>query len=171
MQADEARALRQATLCLLLRGEPPAEVLLGYKKVGFGQGRYTGFGGKLEAGEILAQAAQREMLEESGVSVALADLDYAAQLDFIFPFRPGWSQSVHVFLARAWSGEPQESDEMRPRWFEVAQIPYDQMWADGRHWLPPLLAGRRIWGRFVFEQDNQGLAEVEIQDRSPYDRG
>jgi 8-oxo-dGTP diphosphatase len=40
-----------ATLCFLMRGNPPSEILLGLKKVGLGQGKYGGFGEKIEAGE------------------------------------------------------------------------------------------------------------------------
>ena len=35
-----------ATLILILKGQPPTDILLGYKKIGFGQGKYAGFGGK-----------------------------------------------------------------------------------------------------------------------------
>lgn len=37
-------------------------ILLGYKKRGFGQGRWNGFGGKVEAGESTRAAAVRYVL-------------------------------------------------------------------------------------------------------------
>ncbi|KII91254.1 hypothetical protein PLICRDRAFT_173137 [Plicaturopsis crispa FD-325 SS-3] len=37
------------------------QILLGYKKRGFGIGKYNGFGGKVDAGETPAQAAAREL--------------------------------------------------------------------------------------------------------------
>ena len=43
------------------------EVMLGMKKRGFGQGKYNGFGGKLEPNETVEEAAVRELEEESGV--------------------------------------------------------------------------------------------------------
>jgi 8-oxo-dGTP pyrophosphatase MutT (NUDIX family) len=61
----------EATLCFLIRD---AEILLGLKKVGFGQGKYGGFGGKVEAGETPEMAAVREMAEETGIKVAAPDL-------------------------------------------------------------------------------------------------
>ena len=36
------------------------KILLGYKKRGFGAGRWNGFGGKLNDGETLEQAAHRD---------------------------------------------------------------------------------------------------------------
>jgi len=35
------------------------EILLGYKKRGFGAGKWNGFGGKVEAGETIEDAAKR----------------------------------------------------------------------------------------------------------------
>lgn len=35
-----------------------------------------------------------------------------------------------VFTSHGFTGQPQESDEMRPEWFEASMdaIPFDQMW-------------------------------------------
>jgi hypothetical protein len=57
---------------------------------------------------------------------------------------------VHVFAAVSWTGVPAETEEMRPRWFDAAEIPFDEMWADDRHWFPLFLAGRRFRGEFLF---------------------
>ncbi len=155
--------LPEATLCLLLRGDPPRQVLLGWKKAGFGAGKWGGIGGKVEPGETAARAAARELAEETGVRVAEANLDYAGQLTFLFPHRRAWSQVVHVYRAAAWDGEPAESAEVRPAWFALDEIPYAQMWADGAHWLPRILAGECIEARFVFAADNETVARVRIE--------
>jgi 8-oxo-dGTP pyrophosphatase MutT (NUDIX family) len=156
--------LRQSTLCLLLDPTIPTRLLLGYKKAGFGQGKFTGFGGKLEPGETVEAAAQREMLEESGIRVRPADFRLAGRLHFYFPARPDWSQQVTVYLVTAWQGEPQESDEMRPQWFSLDRIPYPAMWQDSRHWLPPILDGRRIRAEFVFQEDNESIQSVTVTE-------
>lgn len=44
------------TLVLVVQ---PQRILLGMKKRGFGAGRWNGFGGKLQAGETVEQAARR----------------------------------------------------------------------------------------------------------------
>ncbi|MEJ2212436.1 MAG: NUDIX domain-containing protein, partial [Anaerolineae bacterium] len=49
-----------------LGGRPPRQVLLGLKRVGFGAGKLTGIGGKVEPGEEVAAAAARELEEEVG---------------------------------------------------------------------------------------------------------
>ena len=156
--------MRQATLCFPLRGHPPYRVLLGYKKAGFGAGKYNGFGGKVEEGETIAGATVREMHEETGVHVRLSDLERVGHLTFLFPYKPDWEQAVHVYTARTWEGIPQESDEMAPAWFKVEDIPYDQMWDDDVYWLPRVLAGERVRATFIYQADNQTVERFEIQE-------
>ena len=152
--------MTERTLCFLLRGESPCQVLLGFKKTGFGANKYAGIGGKIEAGETVTQAAVREVAEEIGVRVQECDLEEASHLTFLFPARPAWSQVVHVFAATAWSGEPVESAEMKPVWFNVQHLPFDQMWQDAPHWLPLVLASKAVRLTFVFAADNESVAEV-----------
>ena len=136
---------------------------MGFKKTGFGAGKYTGFGGKVEAGETVAQAAVREMQEETGVTVAVDELEKVGELAFVFPSRPVWSQEVHVFLAYSWRGEAVEGREMRPVWFPVARLPYIEMWDDGATWMPRVLAGDRIQATFTFRADNETVDRVAIE--------
>jgi 8-oxo-dGTP pyrophosphatase MutT (NUDIX family) len=152
-----------ATLCLLVRGNPSTQVLLGCKRIGFGAGKWGGFGGKVEEGETIAGAAVRELEEETGVRVREENLQYTGHLTFLFPYKPAWEQVVHVFLVTTWDGEPAESDEMTPAWFALDDIPYEQMWQDGLYWLPPVLAGERVRARFTFQADNETVDEVEIE--------
>ena len=51
------------------------------------------------------------------------------------------------------SGVPVETDEAVPLWVDVDAIPYPEMWADDRLWLPLLLRGERFAGRFLFDGD------------------
>ena len=63
---------RKVLTLVLLREEN--RVLLGMKKRGFGVGKWNGFGGKLEPGETVVEAAARELEEESGLVVNTTDL-------------------------------------------------------------------------------------------------
>jgi 8-oxo-dGTP diphosphatase len=160
--------MKASTTCLLVRGEPPTEVLLGFKKAGFGAGKYAGIGGKLHPHESPSCAAARELEEETGIRVAERDLQPVGVVEFCFPARPAWSQTVHVFLARVWDGEAVESDEMVPAWFPVNAIPFARMWQDSAYWLPRILHGERVRARFVFAEDNETVdrAEIEVWDGS-----
>lgn len=159
----EDERMRDGTLCLLLRRHPRSQILLGWKKHGFGSGKWGGFGGKSEPGEALATAAVRELQEEAGVQVSEADLHCVAKLSFCFPFRPEWSQVVHVFVVWQWEGEPRETEEMAPAWFSLDEIPYDGMWDDSRYWLRRLLDGECITARFLLGCDNETVDWLEVR--------
>ena len=155
--------MQDATLVILLQEKPAPAVLLGYKKIGFGRGKYAGFGGKIERGEEVTEAALRELSEETRVRVPdPGALVFCAILEFRFPRKRAWEHRVFVFLTHAWEGMPAESDEMAPRWFPVEDIPYDQMWDDAHHWLPLILSGERFQARFKFNADNQTVGWVKF---------
>ncbi|MFQ5796233.1 MAG: 8-oxo-dGTP diphosphatase [Candidatus Bipolaricaulia bacterium] len=137
---------------------------MGFKKVGFGKGKYNGFGGKIEAGETIGAAAVRELEEETGIKVSEKEIQRVALLTFLFPAKPDWDQVVHVFLVKAWDGEPVESTEMKPVWFKVDEIPFEKMWQDDVHWLPLILEGKRVKAIFTFKDDNETIDEFEIEE-------
>lgn len=136
--------------------EKDGRILLGMKKRGFGAGRWNGFGGKLEAGETLEQAAVRETEEEVGVTPI--SLEERVVLEFTFEDKPEVLE-VHVFTAGGFKGEPRETEEMRPRWFKIEEIPYDDMWADDRIWLPLFLESKKLKGYFHFDQNDHILSQ------------
>jgi 8-oxo-dGTP diphosphatase len=63
-----------------------------------------------------------------------------------------------------WCGTPVESEEMAPSWFHVDEIPYEEMWDDDRHWLPHVLAGKRIQATFTYRADNETVEGFEIKE-------
>lgn len=143
-----------------MRGD---EILLGFKKRGFAQGKLNGFGGKIEANETTESAAVRELKEECGVQADVADLRSVARLEFCFPAKREWDQVVHAFVAERWHGEPVETEEMTPVWFNTDLIPFDQMWADDQHWLPLVLQGKCVQAAFTFNGDNETVKEAKIE--------
>ncbi len=148
------------TLLLLRRGD---EILLAMKKRGWGMGRWNGVGGKLEAGETIEQALVRECQEEIGVT----PLTFAkvAQHDFVMNSGSNdmWHMHVHTYISDHWEGEPIETEEMAPQWFAIADIPYDAMWQDDRHWLPHVLNGKLLSTVFAFDKD-QNMLSQEINE-------
>jgi len=110
------------------------ELLLGRKKRGVGDGYFNGFGGKLEPGESTSDAALRELLEESGLRAR--EVAHVGALTFVFDDEPERPWQVHVYAVFAWDGGPYETEEMAPRWFGAAGLPFGRMWADDRFWYP-----------------------------------
>ncbi|SDQ38737.1 8-oxo-dGTP diphosphatase [Natronobacterium texcoconense] len=156
----------EATLCFPLRGHDDAidgdttvDVLLIEKRRGLGEGWYNGPGGKLEDGETPRECAVRETREEVGLEIDPESLEKAGELTFLLD---GEVHIVcHVYRTEEFSGEPTPSEEARPEWFAVEDVPYDQMWEDDRLWLPGVLDGKTVVGEFSFE-GGEPLDEAEF---------
>ncbi|HEX7202469.1 MAG TPA: 8-oxo-dGTP diphosphatase [Arthrobacter sp.] len=149
----------RVTLCFLLRdGESGPEVLLGLKRTGFGTGKIVGIGGHVEPGESDGEAAVREVMEETGVSVRVEDLTDAGAVNFVFPAKPEWNMSTRLFTARTWQGEPADSDEVLPEWFRTDTLPVERMWQDADHWLPVVLEGGKVNVVVTLNDDNETVA-------------
>ncbi|MCH7828900.1 8-oxo-dGTP diphosphatase [Patescibacteria group bacterium] len=136
------------TLCIVCRGD---QVLLGMKKRGFGQGKWNGFGGKVEARESIEKAMKRELKEEIGIIPR--SFEKKALFEFHFKDNPEYLE-VHVFYIPSFEGEPKETEEMRPQWFSKEKLPFESMWPDDKHWLPLFLEGKTLRGRFSFGDDD-----------------
>lgn len=144
-----------ATLVFVMRGD---DVLLIRKKRGLGAGKINGPGGRLEPGETPAACAVREVQEEVGVT----PIEARQRGELSFQFVDGYSLHVYVFVASGCAGEPYETPEADPMWVPQSDLPFDEMWADDALWLPRVLAGERVRGRFVFDGDT--MLEHELFD-------
>jgi len=145
------------TLALLEKGN---KILLGMKKRGFGVGRWNGFGGKVKEGEKIEEAVKRELKEEVGILAKR--IEEKGVLNFVFDQNPEEILEVHLFKILDFEGEPRESEEMRPKWFEKEKIPFDQMWPDDKYWLPIFLNGKKLEGNFYFA-DNDKILDYKIK--------
>ncbi|PIR41842.1 MAG: DNA mismatch repair protein MutT [Candidatus Yanofskybacteria bacterium CG10_big_fil_rev_8_21_14_0_10_37_15] len=145
------------TLCII---HQHPKVLLGIKKRGFGMGKYNGFGGKLNDGETVEEAAKREVKEEAGVTVE--DMHKIGIIDFKWQDKPEVLE-VHVFKANQFQGEPNESEEMKPEWFHVDAIPFQKMWPDDKHWFPLFLQDKKFQGKFLFD-NSDNILEMKLKE-------
>jgi 8-oxo-dGTP diphosphatase len=121
------------------------------KKRRHGAGKWNGVGGKIEPGETPIQAAVRECQEE--INVTPRHLTQKGILHFTQqPYVDNYSNiDTYVFVCTTWDGTPTETEEMAPRWYAHADVPYESMWPDDVFWLPGLLAGRNFEGWFTFD--------------------
>lgn len=147
----------EATLLFVVRG---GEILLIEKKRGHGAGKINGPGGKIDPGETPLECAVRETGEELLISVT--DARKAGELWFQMSDYP--SILCHVFLGTEFTGTPTETEEAVPLWVPMEEIPYARMWEDDLHWLPLVLGGRCILGKFVFEGERMLSKEIADAD-------
>ena len=133
------------------------EILLIEKKRGLGAGKINGPGGKIAQGEKPLECAVRETEAELNIPVKrprkMGELHFAM-----------WDVPdilCHVYLAHDFDGRPTETDEAKPLWCRIDDIPYDRMWSDDIHWLPLMLDRRTFLGRFVFDGEEVGWFEME----------
>lgn len=154
--------IKKATLLFLVKDN---QILLAMKKRGFGEGKWNGVGGKPEGQETIEQTAARECEEE--IRVRPVSFHETAILNFTFPPKKAdYNQQVIVYFCTKWEGEPQETKEMRPEWFNIGSIPYDNMWSDDIYWLPKVLNGDFVIADFEFdEQDN--VLNQKVAARNP----
>jgi ADP-ribose pyrophosphatase YjhB (NUDIX family) len=121
------------------------------KKRGFGVGKWNGYGGKVFENESPRTAVARELKEESGLVVSEGNLEQVGLVRFYFDGKQLFE--CHVFLARSWQEKPLESEEMKPRWFPISQIPFHEMWIADIKWLPLILAGKSLEADVDFSAD------------------
>jgi len=133
----------RATLLFIVRD---GQILLIRKKRGIGAGKINGPGGKIDPGETPRQCAVRETFEEVGLR-ALGPREMGR---LWFQFVDGLSIHCTVFRAEDYEGELVETPEAEPIWSPVDDLPFEEMWADDRQWLPWLLRGRsfELWATF-----------------------
>jgi 8-oxo-dGTP diphosphatase len=143
-----------ATLLFVVRDD---QVLLIHKKTGLGAGKINGPGGKIEPGETPVEGAVREIEEE--LCIVAADPVEVGTLRFAFV--DGLHIHCTVFRSASFTGEPTETHEAKPQWFRFDEIPYDQMWADDRHWLPRMLQGERFDSWFEFDGETMLSKRIE----------
>ncbi len=136
------------------------EVLLAMKKRGFGAGRWNGFGGKVQDGETIEQAAIRETKEEGDIKVK--NLEKFGIMTFVFEKDPV-NLEVHFFKTHDYDGTPAETEEMKPQWFKKNKIPFESMWPDDPYWFPLFLKGKSFEGKILFK-DKDTIIDCDIKE-------
>lgn len=149
----------RATLLFVVQD---GRVLLIRKKRGLGAGKINGPGGRLDPDESYAECAVREVREELGIAVH----DPEPRGELHFQFVDGLALYCRVFVGTRFTGTPVETEEAAPLWTPLDALPYDEMWADDRHWLGPVLAGRFFRAWFDFDRDEMLTHRVEWDVKS-----
>ncbi len=155
--------MNKATLGLLL--SPDGKVLMARKTRGDGAGNMNFPGGKPLPEEMadLRLCISRECQKEVGFVPELESLELVGKLRFYFAGVFKWE--VEVFISHSWQeGQRDEGEDMKdPVWIELANIPYGDMWAGDREWLPKVLAGKKVDADIYYSADHKVLEEIVWQ--------
>lgn len=153
------------TTLLIIKKED--KILLAEKKRGFGSGLINGVGGKIEPNESIEEGMIRETQEEIGI----LPLQYEEVAEIVFDeFVKGEKTLVemHVYLAKDYDGEPIETEEMKPIWIDIKDIPFEKMFKDDKFWLPEILKGNKLEAKFRFDE-NFNLLSYKIKTNKSSD--
>ncbi len=150
--------MKKSTLCFCIKDN---RVLLAMKKRGFGSGKWNGYGGKVQTKENPVTAAVRELEEESGLIANEKDLYQLALIRFYFDGNLVFE--CFVYITHSWQGEPNETEEMRPKWYPISDLPFKEMWVADVKWIPLILNGDKIEAEVNFNTDGTAVTEFNYK--------
>ena len=101
--------------------------------------------------ETVDQAADREIFEE--IQIKPVRKKMVATIHFFYPEKEQNNIHNSVYLCQEWTGTPTETEEIKPKWFPLNQIPFDQMFEDFGVWLPVVLDRSINFGEFILSKD------------------
>lgn len=96
------------------------------------------------------------MLRETKEEIGIVPTIYKKQGEIVFDEYMKGERSLvvmSIFVAKDFEGEPIESEEMRPEWFDLDKVPFDKMFPDDKFWFPHILDEKFVRGKFVFDEN------------------
>ncbi len=134
-------------------------VLLQKKAEGlFGGGKWNAPGGKVKEGELPEEGAIREVYEETEIRVE--DLKLSGKIYFYV--EGDLDQTLHIYKTKKFSGEGKNGREGILKWFNINDIPFDDMWGDVKSWLPLLLENKKFSGKFYYSINYQNFLNGSV---------
>ena len=133
-------------------------ILLVRHKTGEMSGRYSGLLGEVNDNETPHEGAVRIARDMCGIAVQNAEL----RAVFEFTIDDSEAEIEYEYYTTQFNGRPQETDHVKPEWFEFDKIPYSLMPADDAVWYPPFLNGKLQQGKFHFSRDINTLINYEV---------
>jgi len=147
----------QTTLWVMVKNW---KIFLWEKKRWFAKGVLNWIWWKQEWDESIDMCMIREAKEEINIDIKKQELVW--KLHFYFEEKPDWNLTVHVFNVIEYIWDEVETDEIKPYWFDLNEIPYDKMWADDIYWLPRVLNWENdLEYNFWFDKDNWKILKYE----------
>ncbi len=125
-------------LPLRIDGTRGTQVCLGEQKRGPHKDLLMPPGGKCNDGEPFDLCARRECTEEIGALIKSLSRPRAV-LNVVY--ETGDQFRIVVFTSDELNHMPKETAAMKPRWYDVTQLPWERMPAADPYWMPILFGG------------------------------
>ena len=151
--------MRIATLGIITRGD---QVLLGLKQGGseIGDGLLNAPGGKQESGETILDCLVREVQEEVDITLDPTKAEKCAIITFHAGGKPDFE--VHVYRASSFTGEPRETKSMAPMWFDINNLPSEDMHESDRAWFRQAVRGRKFHANVYYRERAKGFIKIDF---------
>ena len=138
-----------ATLCYIKNNGHTLMVYRNKKPNDMHAGKWNGLGGKFEPGESPEECVQREVLEESGLTIHRPKMHGL----LMFPAFKGDDWYVFVFTAREFSGELIDSPEGKLEWIPDEELLSLNLWKSDLIFLPWLEKNKFFSAKFIYDGD------------------
>lgn len=150
--------MKVATLAIILEND---KVLLGFKKKGeIGSQTLNGPGGKCEDGESVIDCVIRETDEEVGIKLLAEELEETAIITF---YASGVADfKVHIFRTHKYVGDPIETVDMIPGWYDTNNLPLDKMLESDREWFLKAIKGEKFCANVFYKDRAAGFKKIEF---------
>lgn len=140
----------KTVLCYLFKGD---EVLLLYrnkKKNDINQGKWIGVGGHIEKGESPEEALNREVKEETGLT-----LKNYSKKGLLYFVNGNYEEVIYLYSSSSFIGELKECDEGELKYFPKNQIFDLPMWEADKIFLKYLLSNEPYFElKLIYEGDS-----------------
>ncbi len=146
------------TMCHILDGN---KILLKMAVRGVSKGKWNAPGGKIEDGETPERCAIREVYEETGLKIR--NLFDHGVMNFYLGGSNEVTITVHLFSTKEFDGSIKSTDEGEVRWFNLDEIPLEDMWDDDNYWMNLMLKGKRFDADFYFDEGSRHVTRYKVK--------
>lgn len=153
----------QGILCFLYDND---EVLLVHSGYRSDEKTWDGIGEFLQTTKSPELVAVKTIYDRVKVEVNLQDLEKAAVIHHRILNKDGKALDeleLAVFLCNRWRGEPRVTPGIKPQWFSIDVLPFQEMPKDEQYWLPNILEGERLIVE-VLSKINPETNKIDLQD-------
>ncbi len=127
-----------------------SKALLGKKKDSTKE--YNGFKTTISKGLNIEETARIKTYEQSGVYPLVMEKIGEVLFNFIGKKE---EHETHFFKSSKYNGRAKETKEFTSKWFNVDEIPYQELLEENRFWLPMMLQNHHFQGRISLDNNHK----------------